>query len=257
MCFLGLFLFLPTRAMAWGMLGHRIVGEIADSYLTAKARAKIKAILGNESIAMASNWADFIKSDRSYAYLSNWHYVDLDKPYTYPELHAFLKSDTSTNAYTRINFLTAQLKKSGISQSEKVMYLRLLIHIAEDIHQPFHVGHTDDQGGNGFKVNWFNKPINMHSLWDSELIESQQLSYTEYARAINFTTPAERASLWKEDLTKWIYDSHIIVEKLYTDVKPDDKLGYRYNFDHLALLNQQLLKGGVHLAGLLNQVFGG
>ena len=54
------------------MLGHRIVGAIADTYLTAKTRAEIRKILGNESIAMASNWADFIKSDSTFRYLNAW-----------------------------------------------------------------------------------------------------------------------------------------------------------------------------------------
>jgi hypothetical protein len=63
-------LYTPVKSMAWGAEGHRICGQIADTYLTAKARIAIKAILGNESIAMASNWADFIKSDPAYSYLS-------------------------------------------------------------------------------------------------------------------------------------------------------------------------------------------
>ena len=37
----------PVIAFCWGMLGHRIVGEIADSYLTPKARAEVKKILGD------------------------------------------------------------------------------------------------------------------------------------------------------------------------------------------------------------------
>ena len=60
------FIYIPYASMAWGMLGHRIVGEIADSYLSPKARLAIKDILGDESMAMASNWADFIKSEPSY-----------------------------------------------------------------------------------------------------------------------------------------------------------------------------------------------
>ncbi len=62
------------------------------------------------------------------------------------------------------------------------MYLRLVIHLVGDVHQPFHTGHTSDKGGNDFKVSWFNKPTNMHALWDSQLIEYQQLSYTEYPK---------------------------------------------------------------------------
>ena len=42
--------------MAWGVLGHRIVGQIADSYLTKQTKKEIYKILGTESIAMASNW---------------------------------------------------------------------------------------------------------------------------------------------------------------------------------------------------------
>jgi hypothetical protein len=41
------------------------------------------------------------------------------------------------------------------------------------------------------------------------------------------------------------------------DIKtPNPRLGYEYNFKYLEIMNRQLLKGGVHLAGLLNQIFG-
>ena len=58
-------LYAPAQAMAWGTQGHRICGQIADSYLTPKAHKAVQEILGNESIAITSNWADFIKSDPS------------------------------------------------------------------------------------------------------------------------------------------------------------------------------------------------
>ena len=69
----------------------------------------------------------------------------------------------------------------------------MLIHITEDVHQPMHVAHAADKGGNDINVNWFDKPTNLHAVWDSDLIDFQQLSYTEYAAAINFTTPVQRA----------------------------------------------------------------
>ena len=83
-------IYAPLQSMAWGAQGHRICGQIADSYLSPQARKAIRQILGNESVAMASNWADFIKSDDSYKYLSEWHYIDFDKPYTYPEMQALV-----------------------------------------------------------------------------------------------------------------------------------------------------------------------
>jgi hypothetical protein len=32
-------------------------------------------------------------------------------------------------------------------------------------------------------------------------------------------------------------------------------LSYEYNYNHVQQLNEQLLKGGVRLAGLLNRIF--
>jgi len=102
---LSLFCYIPIQSLAWGMLGHRIVGGIAENYLTAKTRMEVRKILGNESIAMASNWADFIKSDTSYRYISPWHYVNFEKDLSYAQIQKYLKMDTATDAYTKLNFL--------------------------------------------------------------------------------------------------------------------------------------------------------
>jgi hypothetical protein len=248
--------YLPLQSMAWGAEGHRICGQIASTYLTPKARKAIEAILGNESIAMASNWADFIKSDPDYSYLSSWHYIDFDKVLTYPEMVGYLNQDNNVDAYTKLQFLIGELKKNNLTKENKLLYLRMLIHIAEDVHQPMHVAHADDKGGNDFKVNWFNTPTNLHSVWDSQLIDFQQLSYTEYAAAINHCTAAQRAEWQKDPISKWLFESNQMAEKLYTEIKPGDTLNYKYNFTHIEQLNQRLLMAGVRLAGVLNTIFG-
>ena len=241
--------------MAWGMLGHRIVGQIADSYLTKNTKKEIFKILGNESVAIASNWPDFIKSDPAYSYLNSWHYINLKGGLTEQDVKSYLATDTVTDAYTKINWLTAQLKNKELEQENKVLYLRLLIHMVGDIHQPLHVGRFEDLGGNKIRVTWFKDSVNLHQVWDSKLVEYQQLSYTEYATAINFTTKAQR-KLWEaEPVSEWIWQSYQSAGKIYADVKPGERLGYDYDFKNNALLNQQLLKGGVHLACLLNEIF--
>ena len=253
---LGLFFYLPFCSMAWGVLGHRIVGQIADSYLTKNTRKEIYKILGTESIAMASNWPDFIKSDPAYKYLDNWHYINLRTGLSETELKDYLATDTITDAFTKINWLTGQLKNKELEQDKKILYLRLLIHIVGDIHQPLHIGRVEDRGGNGIKVNWFKEPSNLHTVWDSKLIDLQQLSYTEFASSINYTTKAQRREWQAEPVAHWIWQSYQHAEKIYADIKPDASLSYEYNFKFIKVVNQQLLKGGVHLAGLLNEIFG-
>ena len=252
---LGFFLYLPFSSFAWGVLGHRIVGQIADSYLTRQTKKEIYKILGTESIAMASNWPDFIKSDPAYSYLSPWHYINLKAGLKEEQLKKYLETDTVTDAFTKTNWLVAQLKNINAEPEKKVLYLRLLIHIVGDIHQPLHTGHFEDLGGNKIKVQWFNNPYNLHQIWDERLIDFQQLSYTEYARAINYTTKAQRKEWQAETVSDWVWQSYKHAEKIYADIKPDEKLGFQYNFKFVETLNQQLLKGGIHLAGLLNKIF--
>ena len=253
----GIFMFLSFQTMAWGILGHRIVGEIADSYISKKTRKAITGILGNESLAMSSNWADFIKSDTSYKYLDTWHYVNIRSGVSKQDFLTKLENDTATNGYTKINMLIDQLKKRQGTQAEKVMYLRLLIHLVGDMHQPMHVGRPDDRGGNRVRVLWFNDTYNLHQVWDEVLINFQKLSYTEFAKAINFTTKEQRKDWQAEPISLWIYNTYQYTEQIYGDVKTqEDKLSYEYNFKYKEVLEQQLLKGGVHLAGILNDIFG-
>lgn len=250
------FAILPASGFCWGLLGHRIIGEIASGYLTPKAKLAVAKILGHESLAIASNWPDFIKSDTAYNYLSPWHYVNLEKELDAEKVYARLVADTTINAYNRTNFIIARLKDAKLKQSEKVFYLRLLIHIVGDIHQPLHVGRPEDRGGNSIKVTWFNTPYNLHQIWDNVLINFQQLSYTEYAKAINHPTPGQ-LKLWRsQQIWQWYYSSYQLADQIYADIKqPDQKLDYSYNFKYIALLENQLLQGGIHLATVINSIY--
>ena len=248
-------LVLPLTGSAWGVLGHRIVGQVAESYLKPRTKAEIKKILGNETVAMSSNWMDFIKSDNSFKYLANWHYINLEQGLNFAQVRAYLRGDTSTNVYTRINYLEKELKKKETPLEMKRMYLRILIHLVGDVHQPMHCGRKEDSGGNDIKVTWFNKPASLHSLWDSDLIEFQQLSYTEYAAAINHPTAVQLQTWQKDEMAKWVYETYKLSAELYKEAEKNPRYSYKYNFDHVEALNQQLLKGGVRLAGLLNKIF--
>jgi hypothetical protein len=245
----------PLLCFGWGLHGHRVIGRIAELHLAPAAKAEIRKLLVNESIAMASNWADLIKSDRTYDYLGPWHYVNLPPGLNRKGFDSFLAQDTATNLYNRINFLIRELKSRNASRENKIFYLKLLIHLVGDVHQPMHTGRRPDRGGNGIRVYWFNEATNLHRVWDEHLIEFQQLSYTEYADAINFASNAEISTLQRQKPADWFFESYQLAERLYADIKPNDKLGYPFNYKYSTPMNQQLLRGGIRLAGLLNEVF--
>jgi hypothetical protein len=247
---------LPLNVSAWGMLGHRVTGGIAEHYLNAKAKAELKKLLGNESLAMASNWADFIKSDRSFDYLRPWHYINISGGKSRLEVMQYLRTDTGEDLYTKMNFIINELKASNLQTDKRIFYVKLLIHLIGDAHQPMHMGRPENRAGNSIKLYWFGAVTNLHRIWDEQLIEFQQLSYTEHIAAINFVTPSQKDKWTRQPISEWIYESYEIAQKLYSEVKPEQKLSFNYNYDHVSTLNLQLLKGGVRLAAILNNIFG-
>jgi hypothetical protein len=247
--------YMPVTALAWGMIGHRVVGQVADTYLSGKARKAVKNILGGETLAMSSNWPDFIKSDPAFDYLNAWHYVNLPAGLDQKGVFSFLATDTTTSVYTKIPEMVAILKNKQSTMDQKKMAMRLLVHMVGDLHQPMHTARKEDLGGNRVSVSWFGSRSNLHRIWDENLVEYQQLSYTEYAAAINHPTK-EQLTTWRNaSLQQSVFESYQVVGKIYANIKPDDKLSYRYNFDYVDILNEQLLKGGVRLAQIINQIY--
>jgi len=250
-----LLVWVPLDSGAWGMLGHRIVGQIAENHLTARARRAVRVILGDESIAMASNWGDFIKSDPAYDYLYNWHFVNLPEGLDKQGLQRFLATEKEPNVYNKIMEMKAVLKDAGSTPDQKKLALRMLIHLAGDLNQPMHTARKEDLGGNKIYVTWFGEKSNLHRVWDESLIEYQQLSYTEYVSAIDHPTADQLKNWRKLPLEDYVYGSYLACNKIYAATRAEDKLSYKYNFDFVELLNEQLLKGGICLANILNEVY--
>jgi hypothetical protein len=246
---------LPLKSNAWGLLGHRVVGEIAERNLTAKAKKAVQAILGDTSMAIAANWADFIKSDTNYRYVSSWHYLDFKDGLSFNDIKLILVNDTTANVYNKTVWIIKELKNKKLSKDKQKFYLRLLIHFIGDMHQPLHHGNETDQGGNKVKVTWFGEATNLHSVWDSKLIEDQQLSYTEYSTLLNHPTAAQKLAWQKQPMSEWIYESYQVSRDIYANTPADSKLSYTYNYRWIDVANKQMLKGGVRLAGVLNDIF--
>ena len=247
---------LPALAFSWGMQGHRIVGQIAERYLSPKAKASVRRILGDSSMAIWSNWGDFIKSDHAYDSIEKWHYVDLDSGLTKNQAVAALKSDNEANLYTKTTFIIRQLKNPQTPLERQKFYLKLLIHFVGDMHQPLHVSRKNTAGGNKIKVQWFNNQSNLHTVWDESLISYQQLSYKDYSEVINHTTKAQRLAWQKGTIAEWMAESYLLSERILSEIKDENpKLGYPYNYYHVSIVNEQLVTGGVRLAGLLNEIF--
>ena len=164
--------------LGWGKTGHRITGKIAETYLTKNAKTQIKKIMGHHDLSRMSNWADEIKSDPNWKIANDWHWC------TIPDDESYKKDKHSGQAVEKINEFIATLKNKKSKKEEKQIALKFIVHLIGDLHQPLHVGNGLDRGGNDVRLKWFNESTNLHSIWDSKLIDFQKLSYSEYANYI-------------------------------------------------------------------------
>lgn len=245
-----------TNIFAWGTTGHRVVAEIAERNLSKKAKKQLKEIIGDQKLAYWANWPDFIKSDPSWNFSQSWHYINVEGNLDRESFDKELEASTDENLYKRALILIDELKNKDLTKEQKQEKLYFLIHIIGDAHQPLHVGRSEDLGGNRVKVEWFRKPTNLHSLWDSALVDFDKYSFTEYATVLDVHGKTYNKDLASGTLEDWLYDSYSTANTIYDSVIDENEaLSYRYHFDFKDTLEDQLLKGGVRLAKVLNEIF--
>ena len=240
-----------TYAAAWGSTGHRVIGAVAQKHLTPKAAEQVNALLGDMSLAFVSTYADEIRSDNRYDHLAPWHYVNMDKHTRYHEAEKNPKGDIVTAIKTCIE----TLKNPTASKEDKAFYLKLLVHFIGDIHQPFHAGRKEDRGGNSIDLFWFGKRTNLHRLWDTDLIEHYNMSYSELAAHLPKRTTDEKAVVMAAPLLDWVNQSQDLANVLYDKTPEGTRLGYVYHYQYFQTVREQLLDAGLRLAATLNAIF--
>jgi len=253
--YLVIFTFFPSNMVAsdpnWGATGHRTIGEIAEKHLSRKAKKEIDELLQGKGLAFVSTYGDDIKSDDAYDKFYNWHFVNFPFDTTY-ELS---EKDKNGDLVYGINFCIQTLKDPNASREDKVFYLKFLIHLIGDLHQPLHVGRAEDRGGNDIKVLWHNKKSNLHRVWDSDMINFYDMSYSELSSNTDKLSRTQVQIIQEGSILDWTYESQSLSKKIYASVQMDEKLSYRYSYDNFKLVRSQLHKSGIRLAKVLNDIF--
>lgn len=250
---LGIFCLLICQPVkAYDKTGHRIVAQIATNNLTAKARTEIEKLLGKNGLVNYANWPDEIRSNPAYNYTTRWHFYNIDKDFTSEELDAEYNNALSTknNLIFAIDSLTSTLKKN----KKDSLALRFLVHFIGDLHQPLHLGKEADLGGNRIRVKWFNDSINLHMLWDTYMVNMEQLSYTEYATYLSDAGNFQKMKSESTDVKSAFKRSYFLSRKVYS-YPYDGRNAYGYYYNFSPELKEELTRGGCLLASILNAIY--
>jgi hypothetical protein len=87
------------------------------------------------------------------------------------------------------------------------------------------------------------------------MIDKQQLSYTEYTNWVDVAPKDEVAKWQSATVLQWMEESVSFRESIY-DIPENGKLSFQYVHDHIGQVNERLLKAGVRLAAILNEIYG-
>lgn len=238
---------------AWGQKGHDAVAYIAENHLNKSTLDSINNILDNKSIVYWANWLDNASHTPEYAYSKTWHYKNIDADKNYDTMKPNKNGDIVTALDSQIQIL----KNHNASKDDKALALKMIVHLVGDVHQPMHLGRLSDLGGNKVVVKNFNRDTNLHSTWDSFVIENgHKWSYTEWQDQIDRASDEETAailSLTTPD--QWARQTYEIAKDIYASTPEGTKCSYDYVADWIGVVEQQVLRGGLRLADLLNSIY--
>ena len=256
-----------ARLQAWGAQGHRLVASLAAGRLTPMAQRNVTWLLGPQSLADVSSWAD--RNNEGVYQTFYWHFLNIPADATsydrdrdcprQPTVEVGDRADAWRDcAVDRILYNKARLADTTLDRADRAVALKFLVHFVGDLHQPFHalgVGH----GANDIKVLQFgtetcgNYPCNLHSVWDSGLIAHRALDDTRYLAVL-------RELIAKNGLAaqpagtpaEWAMQSHALGKAaLLPEHGNVDEAYYRR---HIATIDRRLAQAGTRLADALNEV---
>lgn len=239
------------NAGAWGQKGHDTVVHIAEKHLTPAASAAVSELLDGRSPVYYANWLDNASNTPEYAYSKTWHYKNIDAGEEY-ESASLLPEGDIVRAIEEQKLVLAD---TTASRDDRALALKMIIHFLGDLHQPMHLGHATDRGGNQWKVQFFGKDTNIHTVWDTYLPEAaHKWSYSEWQDQIDRADEAEAASILKGTTSDWAKETFSICSEIYDTTPQGTNISYDYIANWTPVIERQFLKGGLRLADMLNSI---
>lgn len=239
-------------AFGWGQKGHDVVAFIAEQHLTPATRAAVDSLFDGRSMVYWANWLDNASYSKPYAYTKTWHYKNIDADRTYYDMPANPAGDAVTAIKSRVEML----ESPQTSMPDRVLALKILVHVMGDLHQPMHMGHATDLGGNRIKLKYFGRDANLHGIWDTSLVESaHKWSFTEWQQQLDRLSPEAESVEISGTVDDWARQSADIASEIYVYFQPGTRVSYDQVARWTPVIEQQLLRGGLRLAHTLNSIF--
>jgi len=248
-------LVMPPVAYGFGARAHQIVGYVAENYICEDTRRAIFELTADSGLAEAGVWADQIRSNPAWDVARPWHYINIPDGV----LITAATRQGSGDVLTAIDRFTAELQDTSLPDKKRLQALNFLVHFVADVHQPLHVGRRDDRGGNRVKIRFNGKKSNLHSYWDSGVLDGVALSSAVYAARLVAASGDMVVDRQVSDPQVWAAESQALRPAVYDLGSPDKSgrvlLNAHYQGRALKIVNLRMAQAGIRLAGQLNSIW--
>jgi hypothetical protein len=248
--------FLSQQAWAWGPDGHRVVGALALDQLNKQTRQSLTEIMGSSEQATLvewCNWPDLYRATDEGAWTTPKHYINMVPGASEYEMERDCADGMCVTE--SIGEYASKLTDKELAIEIRRQAFGWVCHLVGDLHQPLHAGFGHDRGGNDVAVEFNGESINLHWFWDGALISDRSSGWTDLYLSLSSRSQATAPSAWKAGLeASWTNESHAIADARSYPENPVITTGFADQSWELA--QDQLNKGGIRLAGVLNTVLG-
>ena len=243
---------LCSQAFGWGGVGHRVIVEIAQRNLTAKAKENISKYM-NYDLKKEAVWMDEHRNDKPIAYTTAWHVYNIDERSVYDPNPRLYKGDC-IHAIKIADYNLRQYER--LTDSAVVFNLRMLLHFVGDMHCPTH---SYVPGPRCFWPCTLNgKEYTFHGVYDKmPQFVHEGKKPDQIADELDTWKKSEIKKVTKGDFHDWVHE-----------VGSDNTVIYKWNPHNTPVLdektvelsaelvNKQMQRAGYRLAYLLNLYFG-
>lgn len=253
---------IAAPVMAWGVQGHGLIAEVAQTRLSPQAERQINDLLaleGHQQLVEIASWADQLRErDPSLGRRSaSWHYINMAEQQLPDEQNCQYQPQRHCHqgdcVVAAIQDQSRRLADTTLPPAQRLEALKFVVHFVGDIHQPMHAGYGHDKGGNNRQVQYAGRGSNLHALWDSGMLRSRQWNNADYLQhLLDLSAPAlnpGQPQQWAENSCRIA-----IADGVYPQSRQIDEA---YVQQHLPQIEQQLRLAGEHLGALLNQLLAG
>jgi hypothetical protein len=263
-----------SLANAWDRVGHQIIAAIALKQLTPAEQKYFNDLLhqfsvgANDDLISVSSWADELRND-GVSTFNSWHYIDI--PFNSEKKRMHLPKIPSSNIVNAISEAEKVLINENTKPWEKSFFLRFLIHLVGDIHQPLHCSTrisqrflAGDRGGQDYYIKWRGQNQPLHVLWDWEIELYPDLNrnpdlekINSVAKALEKEYPKEyfQKELAETDFYQWAEEGFLLARNFVYQTEEGKQPTAAYLVKARELVKKRLVLAGYRLGMILDKIY--